>query len=94
MDIGSLNSKLRAEPKNLPKNQRGFVWACFPDAYVYVNAGELCGNAANLDLFFVRRTIGWDQHCGASAFWRFLPYLIRPRFLARLFFRNSRRLPN
>jgi hypothetical protein len=56
------------------------------DAYVYVSARELCGSAPKIGLYFVRRTINWDQHCGASAFWRFLPYLIKPRSLARLFF--------
>jgi hypothetical protein len=95
MDIGSLNSKLRAEPRICAQKQGDMLAEYLFDAYVYVNARELCGNAAKPGLFFVRRTIDWDQHCGANAFWRFLPYLIQPRFFERgYFFRNSRRLPN
>lgn len=45
----------------------------------------LCGSAVKKGLFFVRRTIDWDQHCGANAFWRFLPYLIQPRILRGFF---------
>ena len=86
MDSGPLNSKLRAEPRICAQKQGDMLAEYLFDAYVYVNARELCGNAANMALFFVRRTIGWDQHCGANAFWRFLPYLIQPRFLARLSF--------
>ena len=86
MDTCHLNSNLRAEPGILSGIQRSRCFGEHTYAYVYVNAKELCGSAAQLGLFFVRRTIHRDQHCGANAFWRFLPYLIQPRSLARLFF--------
>lgn len=60
MDIGPHNSKLRAEPRIVSEIQGSNLPMRWIDAYVYVNARELCGSAVQLGLFFVRRTISWS----------------------------------
>lgn len=57
MDIAVLNSKLRAETRKRQRIETLRIRAKDFDAYVYVNARELCGSAAQIGLFFVRRTI-------------------------------------
>ena len=46
MDTGPLNSKLRAEPRIVSEIQGSSFLRVVFDAYVYVNAEELCGSAA------------------------------------------------
>lgn len=47
LDTGPLNSKLRAEPEIVSEIQGSSFRGAVFDAYVYVNARELCGSAAH-----------------------------------------------